>query len=72
MKRKGSKVRIELKESEKMGIERENERERLGEKNLMNLKKKMIKEKRECLCVCVSPSRSSAVGQYFASALLYN
>lgn len=53
LKRKGSKVRIELKESEKMGIERENERERLGKKKSNEFEKKKWLKKRESVCVSV-------------------
>lgn len=57
-------MKIELKESEKMEMESENERETKIGKN--------IKEERKSVFISVSPCRSSVVGQYFASPLVYN
>ncbi len=51
----------------------ENERETKIEKNQMNMEKKWLKKrKKRCLYLCVSPYRSSVVGQYFTRALVYN
>lgn len=65
-------MRIEWQESEKIGEKRKRKGELEKKKNQINWTKKVIKGTRECLHCCVSPSRSSAVGQSFTPALVYN
>lgn len=66
VKRKGREVRMELKDIEILSMQQENKGTRTEEIKGKNQWKKGD------VCISVSPCRSSAVGQCFASASVYN